>query len=204
LLTKLALLATGALAVGFIFGALNHWFLTPYTQGAAVSSVAQNFVSLTGVAPAAAVLLAVALGTAAGALIRRPLPAMAVTLIGFVTLRLVWESLRYRLVPPLHAIADLGTGGPGPGRFDWVLPVSPWVDASGAPIDDATLNGWCGQAPAKQAFLDCLSAHQVNQAAYWEPVSRYWMFQWLDVAVFGGAALALLALTVVLTLRGRG
>jgi hypothetical protein len=203
LLTKLALLATGALVVGLVFGALNRWFLAPYNQGAAVSSVAQDFVGLTGVAPAATVLFAVALGTAAGAVIRRPLPAMAVTLIGFVTLRLVWESLRYRLFPPLHTLADLGSGGPGPGRYDWVLQVSPWADASGAPIDDATLNGWCGQAPAKPAFLDCLSAHDVHQATYWEPVSRYWTFQWLDVAVFGGAAVALLALTVVLTLRAR-
>jgi hypothetical protein len=204
LLSKLAMLAIGAIAFGLLFGALNRWLLTPYTQGAAVSTVAQNFVGLTGVAPAAVVLLAVALGTAAGALIRRPLPAMAATLIGFVALRLTWESLRYRLFPPMHAIVDVSSAVPvGPGRYDWILPVSPWVDASGAPIDDSTLNGWCGQAPAKEAFMNCLAVHNVHQATYWEPASRYWTFQWLDVAVFGGAAVVLLAVTVVLTLRTR-
>jgi hypothetical protein len=205
LLTKVLMLAVGALAIGAAFGGLNRWFLAPYTEGAAVSAVAENFVGLTGVAPAAAALFAFALGAAAGALLRRPLPAMALTLIVFVAAHLAWESLRYRLVPPLHTIVERAAVVPsGPGRTDWILPLSPWVDAGGAPISDAALTGLCGQTPTKQAFLDCLSSHDVHQVVYWEPASRYWTFQWLDVAAFGSAAILLLAVTIMLSRPGRG
>ena len=41
LLTKLALLGAGCLALGFAFGMLNRWFLEPYFAGAGVSPVAE-------------------------------------------------------------------------------------------------------------------------------------------------------------------
>src|SRR5262249_37657799 len=152
LLTKLALLGTGCVVLGLAFGALNRWLLEPYVAGAAVSPVEQNFVSLVGIAPAAMALFAFALGTAAGALVRRPLPAMAITLAVFVAVRLAWEPLRYQVLRPFTAIADIEAARPlGLGRHDWLLPVTPYVDARGTPIDDQVVS-WCGRTPTKGAF----------------------------------------------------
>jgi hypothetical protein len=204
LFVKLAVLLVGSMATGLAFGALDRWFLEPYIAGGVVSPVAQNYVGLVDVSPVVIAGFAFALGTAAGAVVRRSLPAMAATLAVFVAVRFAWESLRYAIVPPLHAVSALGAVVPvGPGRHDWVLSVSPWVTGSGVPIDDAALTGWCGATPTKDAFEACLTRHDVHQATYWEPVSRFWTFQLLDVGVFGSAALILLALTCYAVLRSR-
>ena len=78
------------------------------------------------------------------------------------------------------------------------------VPADGTPLDDTLVARWCGPAPTKQAYQACLTDHGVFSATYWEPASRFWAMQWLDVAVFGSAALALLVVGAVLTARRRG
>jgi hypothetical protein len=204
LLTKVGLLALSSVLFGLLLGGVARWFLTPYVAGAVISPVQQNYVGLLDVAPAAYCLFAFGLGVATGALIRRTLPAMAAALAVFVVVRLSWESVRYRVLPPLHVVDDTGAALPvGPGRSDWILPVSPWVRADGSPVDDTLVNRWCGPAPTKQAYQACLADHGVFSATYWEPASRFWTMQWLDVAVFGSAAVALLALGVALALRRR-
>jgi hypothetical protein len=204
-LVKISMLAAASVLFGLASGVVDRWFLAPYVAGAVVSPVQQNFVGLMDVAPAAYCLFAFGLGVASGALLRRTLPAMAVTLVVFVGLRLSWESVRYRLLPPLHAINDTQAAVPvGPGRQDWILQVPPWVAADGTPIDDSTVVGWCGPAPTKQAFQSCLADHGVLSATYWEPASRFWTMQWLDVAIFGSVGVVLLILGVGLALRRRG
>lgn len=210
LLTKLGAICLGCVAGGLAFGVLDRWFLEPYLAGAALSPVGADTFGLIGVAPAAYLLFAFAVGTAAGVLVRRTLPAMAIALVVFVAIRLVWENQRYRVLPPLKAVFTIdgqpvpglpGTTATPPGRHDWALPVSPWVDAAGRPVDDGQFNAWCGTQAGKQAYEQCLGQHGVHTAQTWEPASRYWSFQWLDVAIFGGVALLLLAATVRAALR---
>jgi hypothetical protein len=204
LLTNVGGLAGASVLFGLALGVVDRWFVSPYVAGAVISPVAQNYVGLFDLAPAAYCLFAFGIGLAAGALLRRTLPAMAVALGVFVAVRLAWESFRYHLLPPLHAITGSGAALPlGPGRQDWVLSVAPWVSANGAPIDDATVSAWCGPAPTKEAFQTCLADHGVFTATYWEPASRFWTMQWLDVAVFGSAAAVLLALGVAVALGRR-
>jgi ABC-2 family transporter protein len=204
LLTKVVLLAAASITFGLALGVVARWFLSPYVDGAVVSPVQRDILGLLDVAPAAYCLFAFGLGVAAGALARRTLPAMAAALAAFVAVRLGWESLRYRLMPPRHAVTDLSSAVPaGPGRHDWVLPVSPFVSAEGTPVDDTLVARWCGPAPTKQAYQACLADHGVFSATYWEPASRFWTMQWLDVTVFGSTGVALLVVGVVLTLRQR-
>jgi hypothetical protein len=204
LLTKLGLLGGASVLFGLALGAIDRWFLSPYVAGAVVSPVARNIVGLLDVAPAAYCLFAFGLGVAAGSLTRRTLPAMAAALAIFVGVRLGWESLRYHVFAPLHTLVDQNAVPVGPGRQDWVLPVSPFVSADGTPLDDTLVAGWCGPAPTKQAYQACLADHGVLSATYWEPASRFWAMQWLDVAIFGSAAVALLVVGAVLTVRRRG
>jgi hypothetical protein len=205
LLTKLGLLGAASVLFGLALGAIDRWFLSPYVTGGVVSPVERNIVGLLDVAPAAYCLFAFGLGVAAGCLTRRTLPAMAAALAIFVGVRLGWESLRYHLFAPLHTLVDHEAAVPvGPGRQDWVLPVSPFVSADGSPIDDTLVARWCGPAPTKQAYQACLADHGVFNATYWEPASRFWAMQWLDVAVFGSAAVALLVVGAVLTVRRHG
>jgi hypothetical protein len=202
LLTKVGLLAAASVLFGIALGVAARWFLSPYVQGAVISPVQRDILGLLDAAPAAYCLFSFGLGVAAGAVTRRTLPAMAVALSVFVAVRLGWESLRYRVMPPLHTVDDRSAALPvGPGRQDWVLPVSPWVSADGSPLDDTLVVRWCGPAPTKQAFQTCLADHGVYSAVYWEPASRFWSMQWLDVAVFGSAGVVLLALGVGLAVR---
>jgi hypothetical protein len=202
LLVKLGALSGLCVLAGLALGALDRWFLDPYVTGSVVSPVAENFVGLIGVAPAAYTLFAFALGTAASALTRRTLPAMAITLFVFVVARLAWEGQRGQVLTPLKAVAPInGATVGGPGRHDWVLPISPWVDAHGQPISDALFGPWCDGQPTKGGFEQCLAQHGVYSSQSWQPADRFWQFQWLDVAIFTGLALVLLGVTVRATLR---
>ena len=83
-----------------------------------------------GLVPVAYALFAMALGIAAGALLRRTLPAMAVTLAGFIAVRAVialWlrphymsaVTTTYNVLPgytPPGSYWQLAPGHPGPDR----------------------------------------------------------------------------------------
>jgi ABC-2 family transporter protein len=202
LLVKLGALSVLCVLVGLGLGAVDRWFLEPYIAGSVVSPVAENFVGLIGVAPAAYTLFAFSVGAAAGSLVRRTLPSMAVTVIVFVAARLAWEGQRGQVLAPMKTVAAVdAVGVGGPGRHDWVMPISPWVDARGAPVSDALFGPWCDGQSTKGSFEACLAQHGVYSSQSWQPADRFWNFQWLDVAIFGGFALILLGVTVRATLR---
>ena len=120
LLTKVGLLCAASVAFGLALGVVARWFLSPYVDGAVVSPVQRDILGLLDVAPAGYCLFAFGLGVATGALIRRTLPAMAAALAVFTAARLGWESVRYRLLPPRHAVDRPrfgGAGRAGPARL---------------------------------------------------------------------------------------
>lgn len=202
LLVKLGALAGLCVVAGLLLGALDRWFLAPYIAGSVVSPVAENFIGLIGIAPAAYSLFAFALGTAAGALTRRTLASMAITLVVFLTVRVISEGERGNILTPRRVISPINAVPVGgPGRHDWVLPISPWVDAHGKPVTDALFGSWCDGRPTKSDFEGCLAQHGVYSSVSWQPVDRFWHFQLIEVGIFGVSALVLLGVAVWATLR---
>jgi hypothetical protein len=130
---------------------------------------------------------------AAGVLTRRTLTAMAVTLFGYVAVRLsVAFWIRPHLLAPLTAaqpLDDPGSpqllgGGPGAAAGKWILSQTV-TDPSGAAVDTIRI----GADDPCMATRACLSGYHVTTV--YQPADRYWTFQWLETGIFVGLALAL-------------
>ena len=105
-------LASAALALGL----LATWTLDPLTAafGGRYNSVWHD---VQGMVPVACILFAFAVGVAASALIRRTIPAMAVTLAAYAVTRIPIEFIRARFAPRhdprLHHPAQRAAAEPG-------------------------------------------------------------------------------------------
>ncbi|HEX3707176.1 MAG TPA: ABC transporter permease subunit [Mycobacteriales bacterium] len=105
--SKLAV--TGA-ATALVAGALTFaftWWAIPFDRIEA-NRIDPSIFADRGIVPVAYALFAVALGVAAGTIIRRTLPAMAVTLVGFIAVRMVIQFyVRAHLIAPVHRVFAL-------------------------------------------------------------------------------------------------
>jgi hypothetical protein len=170
-------------------------------------------------APIGYAAFAFALGVTAGLLIRRTLPAMATTLVGYVVVREVMTyQVRQHLFPAHHLVRAIGpdsqlnfsifrqeTGGvihasvSGsthiPGAWVYSDRV---VDSSGHGLTTDVLQRTCPHLrgtqsgpPNFRACIDSLASH-FHEVVSYQPASRYWAFQAAEMAVFVALALALL------------
>ena len=120
LMAKAGWLLLAAAVWGGCIAALVTWWSGP--RNALYGNAFQpNDFDLQGVVPVAYALFGMALGIAAGALLRRTLPAIAVTLAGFIGVRvLVAEILRPHYMTAVTTYYSvLGNWTPSPGS--WVL-----------------------------------------------------------------------------------
>jgi hypothetical protein len=180
---------------------------------------------------------AFALGVAAGARIRRTLPAMATTLVAFLAARLAMTYwIRPHLIAPAHqdfainsaSIVGYGSSGSsGTNTLQLGPPSMPnaWIystqliDKTGhaitaqftqsacaalvAPPRAGGASGGAGigssssrihaPAAAQNALHDCSVkvAAKFHEVVTYQPASRYWAFQWYELAIFLGAAVLL-------------
>src|SRR5262249_22091785 len=131
-------------------------------------------------------LFAVALGTAAGASIRKTLPAMAVTLAGFAAVRGVVEIfLRVRYLPMQTVSYGFLQESPRNGLGDWVItsrvfdPTGRFVSPDGGIRVDSTALGQACPGFSRVSALDkgqvgkCLSQLGVRIVDTFQPGSRY-------------------------------
>ncbi len=150
LLVKMGLVGLAAMVVAGGLSLMSTWWFSP------LDKVNQNRFSpasfgLHGFVPAGYALFAFALGAAAGLVVRRTLPAMAVTLVGFVVARVaVAEWIRPHFMSPLTTSVPLGQAGVG---LEASSPGSPLMLVTNAPnLPNALVSGTrianaAGQAP---------------------------------------------------------
>ena len=154
-----------------------------------------------GIVPIGYAAFAFVLGVAAGLLIRRTLPAMAATLGVFVAARVaitfwVRPHLQSALhtTSPLHLTAatafnqtnngPLSLTGAMPGA--WVFS-DRLVNAAGHSVGGNFLNqGACLQSRSAPACIG-----KLREVLVYQPASRYWTFQWYELAIFIGLAVIL-------------
>jgi len=138
------------------------------------------------------VVFATALGIAAGSLVRRVVPAMAVTLVGYVAARLaVGQLARPNYLPPLES--DLSRPGTATGDT-WILGQRP-VDLYGHSANQqyAQLMANVGAFPG--SIGDYLRTHGVILLQSYQPASRFWPFQSIEALLFLSAAACLVGVT---------
>jgi ABC-type transport system involved in multi-copper enzyme maturation permease subunit len=133
---------------------------------------------------AAATLFALALGVVAGALIGRSIPAMAVTLIAFVVVRIgLAEIARPNYIPPLvYSTHDIPSFNPAGKPAAWWLDQPAYYDASGHLLGNGGPRG-AGSAVS-----------YVSQ--YFQPGDRFWTFQWIESAILVGLAAVLIGFAI--------
>jgi hypothetical protein len=165
-----------------------------------------NRFDITGIMPAGYAVFAMALGICAGTLLRRTLPAMALTLAAFTGLRALtalWLRLHY--MTPVIVYYNLAASFAPSGSY---LQVSQGVVGPGGqpPTAGAGTLTWQGfpiPAPCRQAFAssgpkgvpDCLAAHGYRGYLAYQPASRFWAFQGIEAGIFVMLAAILLAVT---------
>jgi hypothetical protein len=158
LAVKLAIGGLTAMAVTEALSLMQTWWAVPISQavadgsgaGVAQSRFSQLNFATHGITPLGYAAFVFALGVAAGALIRRTVPAMAVTLAIFAALQVAMPLwVRPNLAPPdrtIIAVTSLGGAGPsqtGPGGdtfslYALTIPGQPgaWILSSG-PVNAA-------------------------------------------------------------------
>jgi ABC-type transport system involved in multi-copper enzyme maturation permease subunit len=163
LAAKLAIAGAAAIAVGELFTLMVHWWSSPihkanpgYTEFTAGSFH-------TGIAPAGYATFAFALGVTAGLLIRRTLPAMAVTLAIYTAVIIafpVW--VRPHLIPPaqttstlsLASIANMPAVGASNGHL-FLVPGSAAAPPGAWVISSSQLTTPDGRAPSSEPAGPC-------------------------------------------------
>jgi hypothetical protein len=196
--TKVVLLGAAAVLAGVAYTLLMTWWRQPM-DAIDGSGMAPDAFDLEGVVPLGYFLAALAIGITAGTLIRRTIPAMGVAVVTFLTLRFgtIW-LLRPHYMAPITDTAAFGSPTTSSAQTAWVLQDS-LVNASGQSIDGRfALDQLCNGATigSKEAFTTCLGRHGIMESVTYQPATRFWAFQAIELALFAGVAVALLCLTV--------
>ncbi len=208
-LAKLVPLAvTLAIAAG-AFSVLLSWYYQPYlapgNQSLGLREVTPFFpglFDLRGVGFAAWTLTAFSIGALAGMLIRRVVPAIAATLVGYAGLAFTAGGLlREHYLTPL-VTTSLNLPGTSWVISQWSTRGGRFAFAGNPPL--GLINQFCSSVPpgpgprgkpAPGAFVQCLAQHGYTQWTSYQPASRFWPFQWIE----GGWLLALSAVFIAAT-----
>jgi hypothetical protein len=219
LAVKLALTGLAAIAVTETLSLMQAWWADPiskaiglggpYPVGSAFGQgrLGSFIFPTSGITPLCYAAFGFALGTATGALIRRTVPAMAVTLAIIAALQVTMPLwVRPHLIPPDRTVvsgpsffqsAGLSVGtlkaSIVPGQPEaWILS-SGAVNAAGQPV--STIPAPClSPSPGKGASPHagaCMASRGIRETITYQPASRYWPFQWIETGILLALALAL-------------
>lgn len=157
-----------------------------------------NVFDFEGIVSFGYVLFALGLALAIGAVWRRAVPALIIAFAGYTVARIVVQGwLRQRYETPLTSTWPMSKGFAGPNLDrGWVLSEQP-SDRLGHPwrqsLDVIQLCSRTAGGTLKAIDPACLARHGAgfNHAVY-QPASRFWLFQGVETALFGGAAVVLI------------
>jgi hypothetical protein len=203
LATKLVLISLLAVSVTALFTTLFTWWSLPFDRTGNRIGTA-NF-GQRGIVPIAYVLFALALGTFLGTVVRRTVPAIATTLVGFFAARYLFQLfVRPHLLhasfvrgpTTLFAPRDAPTSTSG----GWIFSTKS-VDAAGHTLVNGQADRLVGAscrvtADTTGAALNrCADRIGIHNVVRMIPADRFWTLQFLEAGCFLLAAALLLGLT---------
>jgi ABC-type transport system involved in multi-copper enzyme maturation permease subunit len=215
LAVKVGWMLLAAAIWGGVISALVTWWSGP-NNAEQLNAFDPGRFDIMGLVPVAYSVFAMALGIAAGALLRRVLPAMVAMLAGFIAVRAVVALvLRQHYMSAVTVYSKVTSGFTPPGSF-WQI-ASGIIGPNGQAIDQNTngnvvagipvnyLPASCNAAPARGASaLPASCTQALSHFRYfltYQPANRYWAFQGIEAGVFVALAAALIAGTAFLLLR---
>ena len=216
LLTKLGIVGAATVATMGLLSLAITWYSSRLDEGTA-NMIKPELFGARDVVPIAYGLFAFAVGVTAGILIRRTVPAMAVTLavyLGVAVAMPLW--IRKHLMPLAHATPPLdvtnihGLMLSGPDRRVTVLggtDVTGWlvsnqtVTPTGAVFTGPADPQYCGEDGGPRACLNWIGTLNLRQDITYQPASHYWPLQWIEAGILVAAAALLIGLCLRLTRR---
>ena len=224
LAVKAGWLLLAAAAIGGIVSALVTWWSGPNNALQANAFDPGRF-DIMGIVPVGYAVFATALGITAGALLRRTLPAIAVTLAGFIVVRaVVFMTVRRSFMTAVTSYFpiskgfsagsawQLGTGFVGANGQPISIPQSTsgqvlGTGVEGIPVSSlpASCQAAAGNGPFTRAtyhaVVSCAQAHGIRGYVTYQPASRYWTFQGIETGIFLLLAVALIAVAFAVVSR---
>jgi len=214
-LAKLVGLAVVVTAVAGAMSVLFSWYYQPYfdavnqTRGLSeLTSLSPSLFDLRGLAFAGWTLVAFAIGSLAGMLIRRVVPAIVATMVayaGLATATGVWLQDHY--------VAPLVTKSLNVPRTVWIVNQH-WATKAGQTVSQSALFQVLRKAPALVSGklgggpnLHSLAAWQYLvkrgyvQVTSYQPADRFWTFQWIEGVWLLALSAALISMSVWLVRR---
>lgn len=203
LAVKLVALAAVAVALSAALAAVVTWYRQPFDV--LDGRFTTDAFDLEGIAPAGYALFAFAAATAAGTILRRSLPALAVALAVFVAVRFAvggWLRPHYQAprtltetVAAKDPAVDVGNPHMSTGsHLDWTIAAG-YADSTGRRLSIAEVYGMSVTARESGTDLSThLNAQGVRQWVTFQPAGRFWTFQLVETSIFVALAAALLAL----------
>lgn len=216
LAAKLGLLTLVTAVLAGLYSLLMTWTASRYDQLAGNRFGALDFAAR-NVVPVGYAAFAFVLGTVIGLIVRRTLPAMALTLAVFAVVQLLVPTvLRAHLMPPvtttvifdeqtpsrseLFAVNDRGAtivGYTMPGT--WSLTGESTVfNADGTPFTEKQAKA-CDR-DMSSGSLTCMAGLNLHFSYTYQPANRYWPFQWIELGAYL-AVTAVLAAVAFLRIR---
>jgi hypothetical protein len=209
-LGKLSLIGLASVATAGLLSLAITWWASPIDHALSYDQSGSRFLRLSplvfaarGVAPLGYAAFAFALGVTAGVLIRRTVPAMAVTLVVFAAVQILMATLvQPHLIPPVHATAPFNantanevvmtSSGNGPitmilkGNFSrpgaWILS-NQTITPSGRVFDGPPGRACTANVP-QQDCSNWLNSLHLRQLISYQPASRFWPLQWTETAIY--------------------
>jgi hypothetical protein len=216
LVVKIGWMLVAAGIWGGVISVLVTWWSSP-NNAEQLNQFNPGRFDIMDLVPVAYSLFAMALGIAAGVLLRRVLPAMAVTLAGFIGVRAVvalW--LRPHYMSAVTVFYKVTSGFTPPGAF-WQIaqgvvgpngqvlpqpnntPLFDGIPQTALPASCSSLFNGPGNPSPTASCAQALS-HFRGFLTY-QPADRFWTFQGIETGVFLALAFALIAVTTVVLLH---
>ena len=193
LAAKLAALAGVTVTLTGMFTAVLTWFRQPFD--AWEGRFQYDAFDLEGLVPVAYALFAFGVATAAGAILRRSLPAFGVAFGAFLAARMAVALLaRPAYATPLTTLEPVGAGGSG--FAGWMIERG-YADTTGRRLSSTEYYELEDAADRAGANLNqFLHARGVQRFEVYHPADRFWTFQLIEAALFVAVAAVLIGVVV--------
>jgi hypothetical protein len=209
-LAKLVPLAVLLATAAGVFSLVLNWYYQPYfvaaNQNLGLEELTPFYPALfglRGIGFAAWTLVAFAIGSLAGMLIRRVVPAIAATIFAYAALAFAAGGwLRPHYLSPA-VTTSLNIPGSAWVQNQWWTKNGKFAFSGRPP--DSLFEQYCPKGPPGPAgpngkpkavsLAECLTPHGYTQWTSFQPASRFWPFQWIE----GGWLLVLSALLIAVT-----
>jgi hypothetical protein len=222
LAVKLTGVGLASIATAGLLSYLLTWWAGPIDHINGNRFAAITF-STRDITPLAYAAFAFALGTTVGLVLRRTLPAMALTLAVFIGIQiLVPTTIRPHLLPSTTANFPINEANTRQSQgvygqhmnfhFDLPIPKGAWV-TSAPPVENSSgqvvlISDYPGCFPGAPGAARpgvtkarfnvnqigaCLTKYDLHESVTYQPASHYWPLQWVETGIFVALAGALSA-----------